>query len=305
VNDEIWTVSRLAEAAAEVFVKRGIEGARLDADLLLAEVLGLERIELYTRFDMPVAAEQRARYRDFVKRRAAREPVAYILGRREFYEHSFRVSPAVLVPRPETELIVDLGRAHLESRAHEAPRILDLGTGSGCILLSLLALFPGSRGLGVDISPAALEVASANAEDLELADRVQWREGDFLDALRDEDRAAPFDLVVTNPPYIGRDEAPSLPPDVIDYEPELALFAPGDPLVLHLRLVDEFRRISAPEGLVLMEMGAGGGAELSAEAGRRDKHAHRGLARDLAGIERVFALSAAPFCPRVVEALES
>lgn len=304
MNEATWTVGRLAEAASEVFAKRGLESARLDADLLLAEVLGLKRIELYTRFDMPVSLEQRSRYREFVKRRAASEPVAYILGHRDFYEHQFKVSPAVLIPRPESELIIDLGRAQLEARELEAPRILDLGVGSGCLVLSLLALFPDATAVGVDISSEALAVAAANADDLELRERVTWREGDYVDALTTEDRASPFDLVISNPPYIGDDEAKTLPPDVRDFEPGLALFTGDDPLIFHRRLLAAADSLLAPEGLGLAEMGAGQGDELLALAATTQGLASRGLARDLAGHDRVIAFALQAFPDPVAERLE-
>ncbi|MEZ6195254.1 MAG: peptide chain release factor N(5)-glutamine methyltransferase [Planctomycetota bacterium] len=302
MRDELWTVGKLAEAGAEVLTRRGIEGARLDADLLLAEALGLRRIELYTRYDMPVDEADRVRFREYVKRRAGREPVAYILGRREFWEHSFRVRPGVLVPRPETELLVELGGAALAARAEGAapPLVVDLGVGSGCVVISLLKLVPEARAIGVDLSPEALAVAAENAAELGVADRLELRRADFLAGLGADERGR-VDLLVSNPPYIARDEAADLPPDVRDHEPEMALFSPSDPLHFHRLALAAHRDWLATDGCLLLEMGVGGGTALEADAAGRFPGGTTGCVRDLAGRERVFVAGAASLPSAITE----
>ncbi len=260
MSRELWTVAELASAATGYLARKGIETARLDADLMLAAVLGFARIELYTRFDMPVDSGIRARYRELIRRRGRREPLAYILGHREFFGIDFAVGPGVLVPRPETEGLVEAALALMKGRSRF--RVLDLGTGSGCILLSILSRFPEARGEGWDRSPEALEYARRNAEDLGLIERAAFVEQDLLEVLR---AGSPrVDLVVSNPPYIRADENDQLMPEVRDHEPAAALFDPeGDGLSFHRAILTAFRRLD-PMPPVLLELPGWGGDVLQA-----------------------------------------
>ena len=217
---EEWTVGRLLEWTTGWLRGRDADSPRLDAEVLLASVLGCQRIELYTRFDEVVADEPRAAFRELVKRRGHGEPVAYLTGTKEFFSLSFRVTRDVLVPRPETESLVV--RSLDLCRGLAGARIVDVGTGSGAIAVVLARHLPGASITAIDISPQAVAVARENVEAHGVADRVRVLEGDLLSGLPEE---ATFDLIVSNPPYIREDEFAGLPRDVRDFEPRGALVA--------------------------------------------------------------------------------
>jgi release factor glutamine methyltransferase len=189
-----------------------------EALLLLGRVLGLSEAQILAREEMEVPAGDEQRFRDLLERRLKGEPVAYLLGEREFYGRTFRVDSRVLIPRPETEHLIE---AALAERLPERPRILDVGTGSGCVAVTLALEIPGARVAATDLSPGALEVARGNAR--RLGARVAFVRTDLADGLD----LSPFDLVVSNPPYVDRSEAPEISPEVLDFEPHLALFPPG------------------------------------------------------------------------------
>jgi release factor glutamine methyltransferase len=217
---EEWTVGRLLEWTTGWLRGREADSPRLDAEVLLASVLGCQRIELYTRFDDVVADEPRAAFRELVKRRGHGEPVAYLTGTKEFFSLSFRVTRDVLVPRPETESLVV--RSLDLCRGLAGARIVDVGTGSGAIAVVLARHLPGASITAIDISPQAVAVARENVEAHGVADRVRVLEGDLLSGLPEEET---FDLIVSNPPYIREDEFAGLPRDVRDFEPRGALVA--------------------------------------------------------------------------------
>lgn len=243
----------------EFLARKQIPEARLDAELLVAHALGLDRLRLFLDLDRPLSAEDVSRGRALLARRAQHEPVGYITGRREFYGRSFAVDSAVLIPRPETELLVDRARDLVRVRGLEAPRILDVGTGSGAIAISLALALPAARVVAVDISAAALVVARANARELRVgANQVEFIEGDGALAARGR---GPFDFVLSNPPYIALEARESLSPSVRDHEPALALFAPaGDPHHWLRRLLDESASLLVPGGVLLVEIGYDQGA---------------------------------------------
>jgi release factor glutamine methyltransferase len=257
----------------------GIEGARSEAWLLLSAATGRSRAELVAGTIETLSPAEETRLAALAARRLTREPMAYILGAREFWSLPLQVSPAVLVPRPESETVVEAALAEIAD--HEAPlSILDLGTGSGCLLLALLSELPRARGLGIDRSVAALDVARVNAERLGLADRAEFREGDWGQGL-----TGPFDLIVSNPPYVARTDAASLPPDVRTFEPEGALFAGEDGLAAYHALAPDCARLLAKDGVACLEIGQGQGKPVTEILGR---HALRLVASrpDLTGIER-------------------
>ena len=266
----MWTITRILAWTRQYFAGKGIENPRLDAELLLCEVLHCERITLYVHFDQPLQESELARYRDFIIRRGKQEPLAYILGHKEFYKYDFKVTPAVLVPRPETELLVEkVAQAPMPAE----PRILDVGTGSGAILISLLAELPQAAGVGVDKSAAALAVAKANAayvatqvKDATLPARFTWTESDVLTALPATER---FDVLVSNPPYIPSGVIPTLARDV-QREPHLALDGGQDGLSIYRRLLTAAPAYLQPDSLVALEIGeeqGGAVAALAAAAG--------------------------------------
>ncbi|WP_305044048.1 peptide chain release factor N(5)-glutamine methyltransferase [Geoalkalibacter sp.] len=274
---EVWTVLRVLEWTAVYFRERGIESARLDADLLLAATLGVDRVGLYLRYDQPLNAEELSRFRARVARRARREPLAYILGEVEFWSLSFAVTPAVLIPRPDTEVLVEEALA----RGPDEARVLDVGTGSGAIAISLAVERPAWQVTALDVSPAALEVAQGNARRHGVAERLRFLPGD-LAQLPDEQ----FDLIVANPPYIPSADLAGLMPDVRDHEPHLALDGGPDGLAAYRALAAQAASRLRSGGCLLVEIGQGQEVavqSLFAQAGLRDVRNRA----DYAGIIRV------------------
>ncbi len=232
------------------FRSAGIETARLDAELLLAHVLNVERISIILLPHRALSADEDQRFRLMVARRAAREPFAYVVGEKEFWSLTFKVTPATLIPRPDSETLIDVAVRNLAF--NQPARILDFGTGSGCLLLAALSEFAAATGVGVDTSMAALGVATENAEALALADRAVWTLSNWDGALEPDQR---FDLILANPPYIGELERDSLHVDVKDYEPASALFAGPEGLDAYHALFPAIARRLKPDGLALVEIG--------------------------------------------------
>lgn len=245
---EVWTVLKVLEWTAGYFRERGIESARLDADLLLAATLGVDRVGLYLRYDQPLNATELRDFRARVARRARREPLAYILGEAEFWSLAFAVTPAVLIPRPDTEVLVEEALA----RGGEQARVLDVGTGSGAIAVSLAVERSAWRVTALDLSAAALQIAQTNARRHGVADRLRILQGD-LARLPDEQ----FDLIVANPPYIPSGDLPGLMADVRDFEPHLALDGGPDGLAAYRALAAQAPRRLHPGGRLLVEIGQG------------------------------------------------
>ena len=257
---ETWTVLGIIKWTTGFFQKQGIDSPRLDAELLLAHVLQLERIQLYVQFERPLDPAERHTYRELVKRRAAGEPVQYILGNQEFWSLSFEVGRGVLVPRPDTEVLVEEALAiarTLAGKAGEGLRIADIGTGSGAIAVALASELEGARVWAGDIADAPLEVAPKNAHAAGVGERVTVCRGAGLAPLARAAGPGPFDLVCSNPPYIRAGDHPGLMREVRDWEPLEALVAGADGLDVLRVLVDEVARPGAlrPDGAVLFEIG--------------------------------------------------
>lgn len=265
---------------ARAFLERkGLESARLEAELLVGHALGVGRLQLFMRLDQPLSSDEIDRARDLLVRRGRREPTAYIVGRREFYGRDFEVGPGVLVPRPETELIVDRGREVLDGK--EAPRVLDIGTGSGCLAVTLALEVKGAEVHAIDVSGEALDFASRNAVKLDA--EVVFHHGDGLELARTLAAEGRFDLVVSNPPYVEPGEAPELAEEVREHEPALALFAPeGDPDLWARELARLAPELLAPGGRLLVELGHLQGARAAQIAG-----AGASVHEDLDGVQRV------------------
>jgi release factor glutamine methyltransferase len=246
--DRSWTVLELLRWTTDYFDRVGIDSARLDAEVLLAHALEIDRLRLYLDYEKPVLADERDRFRALVKRRAQeRVPVSLLLGRREFWSLELRVTSDVLTPRPETETLVEAGLSKMPDPGSRA-RILDLGTGSGAIALSLASERPQAEITATDLSKAALQIATENADHLRIGERVRFIDGDLFEPVA----AERFDLIVSNPPYVARDDARSLPPELA-HEPEMALFAGCDGLDVIRRLIAEAGEHLSPGGWLFIE----------------------------------------------------
>ncbi len=263
---ETWTVGRLLTWTTDWLASRGSESPRLDAEVLLAHVRGCPRIALYTAFDTPVADAERSRFRELVKRRGEGEPVAYLVGSKEFFSLPFAVNKGVLVPRPETEGLVV--RTLDLCKALTAPRIIDVGTGSGAIAVTLAKHLPHAVVVATDISPEALAVARDNAARHGVAERIRFVECDLMAAA---EAAGPWNVIVSNPPYVREDEFESLPRDVRLHEPRTALVSGPTGVEVVARLAAAAAESLAPGGWLLVEIGpavaAAAEAVLDAQAG--------------------------------------
>ena len=232
-STEAWTIQRLLQWTAEYFQRQQRDAPRLAAEVLLAEALGCRRIDLYARFTEVPDGPQLTKFRDWVKQHAAGKPVAYLVGHRDFYSLRFTVDSNVLIPRPETELLVVESLDALKQFKDSTPIVVDVGTGSGCIAIALAKHNLQARVIAADISEAALAVAKANAQQNNVSDRIEFLESDLLKAL---DATIQPHLIVSNPPYVGRSEQGTLDENVRRFEPELALFGgdQGDELIERL-----------------------------------------------------------------------
>lgn len=278
----LWTVESVVRWTVDDFRARGIDNPRLDAELLLSHVLGTTRIQLIVDSKRPLAEGELSRFRELVKRRRAREPMAYILGQREFYGRSFRVDRRVLVPRPDTEALVEVALARTSS-VSMCMHVLDLCTGSGCVAVTIARERPTSTVYASDASADALAVARDNAQRLG-AHAVVFRQGDLFEAT--DACGLRFNLVTANPPYVASGEIASLMQDVRDFEPRVALDGGPDGLALLRRIVADAPARLAPGGILAVEVGAGE-APAVAELFRATGLDGVQVARDYGRIERV------------------
>mgnify|MGYP004442978487 FL=1 len=284
---KLWTIKKILEWTKEYFADKGVENPRLDAEILLCNVLNCGRINLFLDQDRPLIDAELSKYKAYVLRRAQHEPIAYILGEKAFMKNNFKVTPATLIPRPETELLV-------ESIARVAPllklegdvKILDIGTGSGAIIVSLLDLLPRAKGVGVDISLEALIVAKENAERIGVKERCGFVRSDLFSKLPLDKK---FDIIVSNPPYIPLADMEGLAEDV-KKEPVTALLGGADGLDFYRKIIAEASSHMEEEGLLAFEVGiheAQEVAKLCLKAGFKNTS----IRKDYAGIERmVFAV---------------
>ncbi|MBE0645600.1 MAG: peptide chain release factor N(5)-glutamine methyltransferase [Bacteroidetes bacterium] len=280
------TVLSLITKSAAFFEEKGIDEAKRSAEYLLAHAMGQKRLQLYLRFDQPVADDELARFRELVRRRLKHEPVQYLVGTTEFYGMEFAVSPAVLIPRPETEHLVEaiIDRVR-DERLPRTARILDIGTGSGIIAITLAAQLPEVQVTGIDISSAGLDLARENAARNKVDGRLSLLSHDILLPQLDG-VGAPFDIVVSNPPYIAQSEIETLQPEVRAYEPVAALTDGGDGLAFYRRMAALLPRLLVPGGMLGVEIGFGQASEVTAifaGAGLGDIE----IIKDYSGIERV------------------
>ena len=279
------TYDALLRDTAVALTAAGIDNVRFEARLLLSHATGLPTEALISRGRDPAPPAVEEKLRALTARRVRREPMAYILGEREFWGLPFKVSPAVLVPRPDSETVIETALSLLGDRAR-AWRLLDLGLGSGCLLLTLLKELPNARGVGLDVSREALAVAESNAEALGVADRASLLHGDWCQPDWTRPLGGPFDLVVSNPPYIEAGTIDGLMPEVARYEPRLALDGGPDGLAPYRLIAAVAPQLIAPDGHLLVEIGEGQAIEITRlfeAAGLRPG----APVKDLGGIDRV------------------
>jgi release factor glutamine methyltransferase len=250
-TEQPWTIGRLLDWTARFLAQKGSESPRLDAEVLLADVLSCERIALYTRYDELASEDARQRYRDLVRRRIEGCPVAYLVGRKEFFSLRFEVNPAVLIPRPDTEtVVVECLRLAKEMTQ---PSIIDVGTGSGAIAVAVARQHRGALVMATDLSAEALAVAQRNAARHGVGERVRFLQGDLFAAIPSSEQ---FDFILSNPPYIPHEDLPRLPIGVRDYEPHIALDGGSGGFEVFDRLLDQAAKRLKPDGWLIVEIGS-------------------------------------------------
>ena len=251
-TETVWTLGALLDWTVKHLAQKGAESPRVDAEVLLAHVVGCKRIDLYgMRHQEEASSDVRQSYREQIRKRVEGCPVAYLVGHKEFFSLKLKVSPAVLIPRPDSELAVVETLAQI--KRHTQPRVLDLGAGSGNLAIAIAKHHPGAQVTAVDLSPDALAIAQENARTHGVADRVRFLQGDLFKPLALADR---FDAIVSNPPYITDDEMKQLPIGVREFEPHLALRGGPDGFAVLDRILDEARRRLEPGGVLVLEIGS-------------------------------------------------
>src|SRR5687767_16012585 len=252
---EAWTVRRILEWTTGYFTRKNVDAPRLSAELLLSHVLSSPRIGLYTQYERPLSENELSRMRSLVQRASEEEPIAYLTGRAHFFNLEFEVNRDVLIPRPDTETLVENVLQLARNQAgFEAPRVLDLCTGSGCVAAAIAHHSKAATVVATDISPPAVEIARRNVERLGLSERVVLEQGDLFDALAASVDREPFHLVVANPPYIATAKVAELDRSVKEYEPLVALDGGPDGLDLHRRILGGAPRYLTPGGRVFLEI---------------------------------------------------
>ena len=279
-----WTIAEILKEAASELDGAGVPEARREAGSLLSFILGKDRTFLISHAEDETDENSFVRFREFVERRAAGEPLQYIIGVQDFYGREFQVTPDVLIPRPETELLVE---AALQEAGDTAPFICDVGTGSGCIAVTLLCELVNARAVAIDKSPAALEVAKLNAQKHSVAERAIFVVSDCFNSLDSQDYE--FDLIVSNPPYVAEAALEGLQREVRDHEPLVALSPGGDGLSVIRRLIDEGPAFIKPNGHLLMEIGFDQGETVERLVKDSD-WSLREIRPDLQGIPRIVVL---------------
>ncbi len=280
--------SHLYREAVDTLIQAGIDNARQEALWILEEAVGVTRMRLYTYSDDPIDLERYQQAVALIERRASREPLQYVLGHQEFYGLDMVVKPGVLIPRPESELLVE--EAIVRLRSHLQPVILDVGTGSGCLAISMARALTHAMVIASDQSVAALQIARLNAKRHGLDSRILWLAGDLLAPLLSRGLAGKVTAIIANLPYISHAEWESLSPDVKDFEPCLALDGGPDGLDVYRRLLQEAPCLLAPEGVVLVEIGIGQADRLCQEIADSNMLKVVNVQPDLQGIPRMVCL---------------
>lgn len=286
MNERIWTIGRILKWTEGFFKEKGMESPRLDAEVLLSHVLQKQRIYLYVHFDEPLQPEELAAYREMIKKRAMHVPVAYILGEREFMGLTFKVTEDTLIPRPDTEILVQAAIDRLQKikDAHPQPlTFADIGTGTGAVCLSVLHYVPEAAAETVDISPDARAVAEENARALDLTDRIVFHTGDLLTPLAGQK----FTAILSNPPYIPEADIKTLAPEVRTKEPHTALSGGRDGLDFYRRLAEEAPEMLESGGFMAFEVGIHQAQDVAALCTANPLIGQTEILPDYAGIDRV------------------
>jgi release factor glutamine methyltransferase len=283
---DVWTIGRLLSWTADYLAQHGSDSPRLEAEVLLAHARGCKRIELYTSFDEPAGDELRTAFRELVRRRAEGCPVAYLVGHREFYSLDFRVTPDVLIPRPETETLVVALLDLIKQRSDQGRtlEIADVGSGSGIIGITVARHVPRARVTAIDVSRKALAVARENAERLGVADRVELLESDLFAAVGTERR---FDFIASNPPYVATDELAEMAREVREHELEIALAAGPHGTAIIERLIPEAAARLASDGSLLLEISPMLQKRVEDLVGAEKRLQFDRTIKDMAGLARV------------------
>ena len=279
-----WTVLKLIEWSGNYLNKKGVHRGRLDAEHLLAHAMNMSRLDLYLQYDRSLTRAELDKYRPLLTRRAGREPLQYILGKTGFRNLELKVDRAVLIPRPETEVLVDEVLGWATSESLQEPLALDIGTGSGAIALSLAQEGPFTRVVATDSSQSALDLAARNAQATGLLKRIDFRVGEYFDPLTPDEV---FDVIVSNPPYISDKEMRSLDPEIRDWEPEDALFAGPDGLAALRMIVSGAYLYLRRGGLLALEVGLGQAEYIKELLKNTDEFETVRVSRDLTGRQRV------------------
>lgn len=278
-ESDVWTLGRLLDWSRTWLASKDLDEPRLSAELLLAHTMGCKKIELYTRFGEALDGEQLGRFRGLIRAAGTGTPIAYLLGKKEFYSLEFEVTAAVLIPRPETETLVSRALEIFRERGDAPLQFLDVGTGSGCIAVAICHYAANARGAATEISPEALAVASRNVARHGLEDRIRLVEASGLELPEETVPPGGFDLVVSNPPYVSRSVSEVLAENVRLHEPHVALYAGQDGMEFYRQFARGLGRILTDEGTVLVEIGAGSeravGHEFDAEPGWVHQRTHR------------------------------
>lgn len=288
-NTEQWTILELINTTTEYFAEKGIEDPRLNAELLLSHALDMKRVELYLHSSKILSPEELDIFREYVRRRAAHEPVQYIMGKTDFYSVELIVNPAVLIPRPETEVLVDIVLKEICTDNLYPYTIVDVGTGSGAIALALADNLINAQIIATDISKEALEIARQNAVENLLENRVTFLHGKFLEPLSELNMKERVDLIVSNPPYISAKEWEHLPREIKDYEPTTALYC-KDGISNHIQILRQASQYISEEGSIIFECGDHQAEKIKENVASDFDFSETKIYKDYAGKNRVILI---------------
>jgi release factor glutamine methyltransferase len=285
-NIEVWTIQKLLNRITDYLTQKKVDSPRLSAELLLSDVLAMKRIELYMHFDKAVEQEKLDTLRGLVKRAGEHEPIGHLVGKTEFYSLELGISPDCLIPRPETELLVERAIEFLRTR-QGTQNILDLCTGCGCIAIAIAKNHPNVKIIATDISDAALSIAAQNVNKYKLEDKITLLAGDLFEPIIRQIDWSAFDLIVCNPPYVSEPEFEKLAKNVKDYEPRLALHGGADGLDVYRRIIAEVDKFLKPDAALLLEIGYAQGPAVRELLEQKGLFTSVSIEKDLSNNDRI------------------